>query len=212
MIDKTYISPICYMQIAYGRHEIMNSPIKSSNSPSPKRAKSGQWALKPQDVVVALKLVALHGERLTYEELGKRLRLSQFEAHAAVKRLVAAKLATEIEGEVRPIMATLKNFIYYGAPYSFPPVRGEMTIGFPTAYGVNPLKEKVLFADENPPVWPSAEGTTRGMTLLPLYEKAPLAAVEDKALYEMLSLFDALRIGAARERELAIMFLEERFR
>ena len=74
------------------------------------------------------------------------------------------------------------------------------------------LKEKVLFADENPPVWPSAEGTTRGMTLLPLYEKAPLAAVEDKALYEMLSLFDTLRIGAARERELAIAFLEERIR
>ncbi len=190
----------------------MNSLIKSNNSPSPKRAKSGQWALKPQDVVVALKLVVLRGERLTYEELGKRLKLSQFEAHAAVKRLVAAKLATEIEGEVRPIMATLKNFIYYGAPYAFPPVRGEMTIGYPTAYGVNPLKEKVLFADENPPVWPSAEGTTRGMTLLPLYEKAPLAAVEDKALYEMLSLFDALRIGAARERQLAVDLLEERFR
>jgi hypothetical protein len=190
----------------------MNSPIKSSNSPSPKRAKSGQWALKPQDVVVALKLVALRGERLTYEELGKRLKLSQFEAHAAVKRLVAAKLATEIEGEVRPIIASLKCFIYYGAPYSFPPVRGEMTIGFPTAYGVSPLKEKVLFADENPPVWPSADGTTRGMTLLPLYEKAPLAAVEDKALYEMLSLFDALRIGAARERQLAMELLEERFR
>jgi len=200
------------MQIAYGSHEIMNSAIRSSNSPSPKRGKSGQWALKPQDVVVALKLVVLRGERLTYAELGKRLKLSQFEAHAAVKRLVAAKLATEIEGEVRPIVATLKSFIYYGAPYAFPPVRGEMTIGFPTAYGVNPLKEKVLFADENPPVWPSAEGTTRGMTLLPLYEKAPLAAVEDKALYEMLSLFDALRIGAARERLLATELLEERFR
>ncbi len=54
----------------------MNFPIKSSNPPSPKRAKSGQWALKPQDVVVALKLVVLRGERLTYEELGKRLKLS----------------------------------------------------------------------------------------------------------------------------------------
>jgi hypothetical protein len=28
----------------------------------------------------------------------------------------------------------------------------------------------------------------------------------------MLALFDALRIGAAREREMAIAFLEERFR
>src|SRR5450830_336211 len=101
------------MQIAYDGHGLMNSPAKSSNSPSPKRAKSGQWSLKPQDVVVALKLIALRGERLTYEELGKRLRLSQFEAHAAAKRLVAAKLATEIEGAVRPIVSTLKNFIYY---------------------------------------------------------------------------------------------------
>lgn len=192
--------------------KIMGSASKLSNSSSPNRAKSGQWALKPQDVVVALKLVVLRGERLTYEELGKCLKLSQFEAHAAVKRLVAAKLATEIEGKVRPIMATLKHFIYYGAPYAFPAVRGEITIGLPTAHGASPLNEKVLFADENPPVWPSIECTTRGITLLPLYEKAPLAALEDKALYEMLSLFDALRIGAARERQLAMDLLEQRFR
>ena len=190
----------------------MNSSVKSADSSSPNRGKGGQWALKPQDLVVALKLVAMRGERVPYSELGKQLRLSQFEAHAATRRLVAARLATDIEGEIKPIMATLKNFVYYGAPYCFPPVRGEMTIGFPTAYGVNPLKEKVMFADENPPVWPSAEGNKRGMTLLPLYERAPLAANEDPALYELLALFDALRIGQKREQELAIMFLEERFR
>lgn len=190
----------------------MNSSGKSADSSSPKRGKGGQWALKPQDLVVALKLVAMRGERVPYSELGKQLRLSQFEAHAATRRLVAARLATDIEGEIKPIMATLKNFVYYGAPYCFPPVRGEMTIGFPTAYGVSPLKEKVMFADENPPVWPSAEGTARGMTLLPLYERAPLAAIEDNALYQLLALFDALRIGAARERELAIALLEERLR
>ena len=191
---------------------MMKSTVRSADSSSPNRGKGGQWALKPQDLVVALKLVAMRGERVPYSELGKQLRLSQFEAHAATRRLVAARLATDIEGEIKPIMATLKNFVYYGAPYCFPPVRGEMTIGFPTAYGVNPLKEKVMFADENPPVWPSAEGNKRGMTLLPLYERAPLAANEDPALYELLALFDALRIGQKREQELAIMFLEERFR
>lgn len=190
----------------------MKSSLKSDASGASKRGSTGQWALRPQDVVVALKLVVLRGQWLPYAELGKQLRLSQFEAHAAVKRLLAAKLVTDIEGEIRPINATLKLFIYHGAPYAFPPVRGEMTIGFPTAYGMSPLKEMVLFADENPPVWPSPEGTTRGMTLLPLYEKVPLAALEDRALYEMLALFDALRIGAAREREMAIAFLDERFR
>jgi DNA-binding Lrp family transcriptional regulator len=200
------------MHIAYKWLSEMKSSLKSDASGTSKRASTGQWALRPQDVVVALKLVAMRGQWLPYAELGKQLKLSQFEAHAAVRRLLAAKLITDIEGEIRPINATLKLFIYYGAPYAFPPVRGEMTIGFPTAYGMSPLKEKVLFADENPPVWPSPEGTTRGMTLLPLYEKAPLAALEDRALYEMLALFDALRIGAAREREMAIAFLEERFR
>lgn len=189
----------------------MKSPAKIDDAPRKGRGKSGQWALKPQDLVVALKLVVLRGGQPTYAELGRQLRLSQFEVHAAAKRLVAAKLATENDGAVRPIIATLKNFIYYGAPYAFPPVRGEMTIGFPTAYGVGPLKENVLFGDENPPVWPSAEGNTRGVTLLPLYPKAPLAAADDEALYEMLALFDALRIGRAREREMAMKLLQERF-
>lgn len=188
----------------------MKSSLISVGPGSVKRANKGQWALRPQDVVVALKLVVLRGQWLPYAELGRQLRLSQFEAHAAVKRLLAAKLVTDIEGEIRPVTATLKLFICHGAPYAFPPVRGEMTIGFPTAYGMSPLKEKVLFADENPPVWPNAEGTVRGMTLLPLYEKAPLAAIDDRALYEMLALFDALRIGAARERGMAMALLEER--
>jgi hypothetical protein len=200
------------MHIAYERHKEMKSSLKSDASAVSKRGSTGQWALRPQDVVVALKLVVLRGRWLPYAELGRQLKLSQFEAHAAVRRLLAAKLVADIEGEIRPINATLKLFIYHGAPYAFPPVRGEMTIGFPTAYGMSPIKEKVLFADENPPVWPSAEGATRGMTLLPLYEKAPLAAREDPVLYELLALFDALRIGAAREREMAIAFLEERFR
>ena len=190
----------------------MNSSVKSADRSSPNRGKGGQWALKPQDLVVALKLVAMRGERVSYSELGKQLRLSQFEAHAATRRLVAARLATDIEGEIKPIMATLKNFVYYGAPYCFPPVRGEMTIGFPTAYGVSPLKDMVLFADENPPVWPSAEGNVRGITLLPLYERAPLAANEDPKLYELLALFDGLRIGQKREQEMAMSFLEQLFR
>jgi hypothetical protein len=46
--------------------------------------------------------------------------------------------------------------------------------------------------------------------LLPLYENLPLAAQDDPAFYELLALFDALRAGQARERELAKKLLEER--
>ncbi|MFN5540875.1 MAG: hypothetical protein ACK499_01035, partial [Betaproteobacteria bacterium] len=66
----------------------MKSSLKSDASGTSKRASTGQWALRPQDVVVALKLVAMRGQWLPYAELGKQLKLSQFEAHAAVRRLL----------------------------------------------------------------------------------------------------------------------------
>jgi hypothetical protein len=64
--------------------------------------------------------------------------------------------------------------------------------------------------NELPPVWPDAEGNKRGVTFHPLYPTAPLAAPKDRLLYEFLALFDALRGGAARERQLAARLLCER--
>lgn len=177
-----------------------------------RRASSRQWVLKPQDLAVALKLVALNGEWLPYAALGEALRMSRFEAHAAMQRLIAARLVAEVDGPPRPVMAALRQFMVSGAPYVYPVVRGEMTIGFPTAHGVSPLKEKMVATNEPPPVWPHPEGKARGQGILPLYENLPLAAKEDTTLYELLALFDALRGGQARERELAKKLLEERLR
>lgn len=103
------------------------------------------------------------------------------------------------------VKSAFEPFMQAGAPYAYPAVRTEPTIGFPTAYGVPPLSDRVLFSAENPPVGPHPKGTHRGVGILPLYEKAPLAALEDKALYEFLALFDAIRIGQARERELVFV-------
>jgi hypothetical protein len=177
-----------------------------------KRSGKRQWMLRPQDLAVALKLVALEGKWMPYAAMAKRLHLSQFEVHAAVQRLIAARLAVERDGKVTPAMAALRTFVVNGAAYVYPPVRGEITVGFPTAYAVPPLKDQVLFSQEMPPVWPHPEGTARGPALLPLYEKLPLAANEDRAFYELLALFDALRMGQARERELASRMLEERLK
>ena len=177
------------------------------------RANNRQWALKPQDLAVLFKLVALGGQWLPYQEMARQMYLSQFEAHAAVQRLLACRLArSEEDGSVRPIMQVLHLFVFYGASYVFPAVRTEITIGFATAYGATPMKEHVLYADEFPPVWPHPEGTVRGPGLLPLYANAPLAARDDTALSHMLTLFDALRIGQAREREKAGELLSQRFR
>ena len=177
-----------------------------------KRASSRQWVLKPQDLAIALKLAVMQGQWLPYAALGEVMRLSRFEAHAAVQRLMAARLVADIEGQPRPVLAALRAFVLFGAPYAYPAVRGEMTIGFPTAHGVAPLKEMMAAAGEPPPVWPHPKGIARGPGLLPLYENLPMAAMDDPVLYELLALFDSLRAGQARERELAKKFLEERLR
>ena len=184
----------------------------SKHSVAMQRAAKRQWVLKPQDLAVAFKLVALKGKWLPYAALGKQMRLSQFEAHAAVARLVAARLAIEQEVGVRPNMALLRSFVVSGAPYAYPPVRGEITIGFATAHAVPPLKEMILSHEELPPVWPHPEGNVRGQGLLPLYEGLPLAAQDDADLYALLAMFDVLRIGQARERELAAKLLFEQIR
>jgi hypothetical protein len=142
--------------------------------------------------------------------LAKQMRLSPFEAHAAVQRLKAAKLVVELDGQTRPNLQALREFVIHGAPYVYPPVRGEVTIGFPTAHAAAPLKGLVLASANSTLVWPHPDGPERGEALLPLYGELPLAAKDDKALYELLALFDALRSGQARERQMARRMLEER--
>jgi hypothetical protein len=186
-------------------HSMRSTGIKA-------RLSHAQWSLKPQDLAMALKLVGLAGEKVIYTELARAMHMSQFEAHACMARLSAARLLTEVAGAPALVMPAFRPLLLQGAPYFFPAVRGELTVGFPTAYGVEPLKSLVMFADELPPVWPHEDGTTRGVMLLPLYPKLPLAALQDPALYELLALFDALRIGQAREREMAKALLEERLK
>lgn len=43
----------------------------------------------------------------------------------------------------------------------------------------------------------------RGLALMPLYPTVPDAALRNETLYAMLSLFDAIRAGQARERNAA---------
>ena len=56
-------------------------------------------------------------------------------------------------------------------------------------------------------MWPHKSGTVRGEVL---YPTVPEAAARNKALYDLLALFDAVRGGSPRKRALAIPLLEER--
>jgi DNA-binding transcriptional MocR family regulator len=162
--------------------------------------------LKPQDLIVALKLVSVGSETPSYNRLAHALSISSSEVHAAVQRAIQAGL---LDAQRRPNRRALLELILHGARAAFFPERGAVTRGMPTAHAAPPLSEEIV-GDDLPPVWPDPEGTMRGETLQPLYRTAPSAARRDPQLYELLALVDAIRIGRARERRLAEKHLKER--
>lgn len=180
--------------------------------------------LRPQDVVVVLKLLANNLNPWNYAGLGEQLGMSASHVFASVSRAEAAHLLTAfnipssparkgrgiLPDLIEPNRANLKEFLIHGVKYAFPVERGGPTRGIPTAEAAPPLKQ---YFPENfplPPVWPYAQDddrATRGIEFSPLYKNVPAAALRDPKLYQLLSLVDAIREGRAREREIAIQQL-----
>jgi len=170
-----------------------------------------QIALKPQDLYVLLALLSRGGGSVGYPELAEQTDLAVSAVHGALKRAAAAQLAMFEERRPVVLKTQLREFLLHGAKYAFPPVWGSLTRGVPTGYAAAPL-DKVIAPSADPvPVWPHPKGAVRGVSLAPLYPSVPGAALKDERLYAMLSLFDALRSGQARERAAAQKLLDEFF-
>jgi len=156
-----------------------------------------QPTLRPSDVAVAIKVAQVPGA--LYEDLARGLKLGLAEVHRGVRRLERAGLV--LPGERRVNRQALLEFLVHGARYAFPPARGPETRGIPTAAAAPALSGKL---PRGPVVvWPSPEGRVRGESLVPLYDAAPRAALQDSNLYRVLALVDALRLGQVRERRMA---------
>ena len=174
------------------------------------RASNRQPVLKPQDLYLLLALAALQDRVMTYPELSAFSGLSMSEVHAALKRAASARLLFFDGKRPRLLASAFKEFLLHGARYAFPAARGSMVVGVPTAHAAAPLNAQIVSSTDPPPVWPALEGSVRGVALVPLYPSAPAAAQRSPALYENLALFDALRVGNARERMLASEAFEAR--
>lgn len=176
-----------------------------------RRPTNHQITLKPQDLLVLLKLCILsQAEQPSYRQLASMVGLTKSEVGAVVRRLQSATLLREVQGSLRPIREAAREFVVHGAPYSFPPIRGEITRGIATGWGAPVLRPHFVGDSGDGPVWPHPKGDARGPALYPLYPSVPEVALLDAELYELLALFDALRDGRARERKLAESMLLER--
>jgi hypothetical protein len=161
-------------------------------------------SLKPQDICVLLKIVALDRSPWSYGQLAYELGMSASEVHAGVKRATEASLMRLEDGWGTPDPDAPEELLVHGVKYVFAPVHGRLTRGMPTSFAAPPLSLVLAPPQEPPPVWPDAEGEVRGYEFSPLYKSVPYAARRDARLYELLALVDAIRGGAQAERELAI--------
>lgn len=167
--------------------------------------------LRAQDVLLLLRLSLLPpDEKSKLQDLSTELGLSLSAVHASIERCKASSLIVPTRWGKHTIdRANVTELMLSGVKYFFPARRGALSRGIPTAHAAPPLNAVILSADA-PPVWPHARGTVRGEAFEPLYPSAPDAALANPALYELLTLLDAVRGGAARERKLAATALEKR--
>lgn len=168
-----------------------------------------QPCLKPQDVVVTLKITLAAGPELTYAQLAASLRLSASEVHAAVRRSLAARLLRRDAQGLHGQTEALLNFMLHGVPHAFPWTEGPIARGMPTGVSAPALQAQFEHAQHLPWVWPDPEGEARGPSVLPLYPTVPAACRADSLLYAVLASLDAWRGGAAREREAAEQVLRQ---
>jgi hypothetical protein len=159
--------------------------------------------------LVLLKIwTAYRDKAWKYSILAKDLHMSQSEVHSAIKRAELAKLFDPLTR--RPIRAHLSEFIISGIRYAYPTVPGKETIGIPTAHSAAPLNKAIVAAKGDSFVWPSKGGRARGLSIEPLYPAVPAACAKDEELHKLFALVDALRVGRAREVDLAKKIIQEK--
>ena len=179
--------------------------------------------MRPQDIVILLAIVAKQREgwdrkgltvihRGPYPQnkhVAELLNISTAEISSSLYRSAYAGLISDIGNTKQVLLQALLDFLKFGLKYVFPVQPGAIVRGVPTAHSAEPLKSKLSFQEEM--VWEHPDGELRGQAILPLFVTVPGIAKNNSFLYELLALTDSLRIGGARERELAIVELEKRF-
>jgi hypothetical protein len=166
--------------------------------------------LRPQDIVILLKILAREGSPWRQLDLAYELGLSQSEVTHGLERCMKSGL---IEPSKRtPLKSALAELLIHGLKYVFPAQPGPVCRGLPTAHSAKPLVGKIVAGAADQYVWPYAEGETRGQSIQPLYPSVPEAAKKDPKLHELLALIDAIRVGRAREKKLATEELLKRLK
>jgi len=168
--------------------------------------KTQQSVMKPQDIVILMKIIAFGERNWSQLLMADELFMSQSEISQSLAR---SKYAGLLHADGKSInRISFMEFLQYGLKYVFPQTPGPIVRGVPTAHSAPPL-DSIIQSDEKY-VWPSGKGTVRGHSIIPLFSSVVDAVKLDTFLHELLALTDSLRVGRAREKEMAITELRNR--
>jgi len=161
--------------------------------------------MRPQDIVVLLKITALGNKRWQLKDLAKTLYISPSEVSESLNRSSLANLIDYNKTRVQ--RQNLIEFLEHGLKYVFPPNIKPPAKGYPTAHAHPFMKEH--FNSDSAYVWPDIQGNARGNVIELLYPNQIKAVKEDAILYKLLALTDVLRVGRTREIAIAGSELEK---
>ncbi len=162
--------------------------------------------MRPQDIVVLLKILALKHDEWYNADLAQYLKISPSEISEVLNR---CKIAGLVDTKKRKVnINSFSEFIIYGLKYVFPVEPGAMVKGIPTAHSASPIKEHIKSNEVY--VWTYSKGTHRGQAIEPLYKTIPEVVQKDQSFYELLTIVDTIRVGRVREIKIAIEELNKR--
>lgn len=139
---------------------------------------ASKYNMKPQDILVLLKIIALDSKEWQQLKLAQELNMSQSEISQSLQRSKYAQLF-DFSGKKVNRMA-FYEFLIHGISYVFPQKPAAIVRGIATAHSAAPINEIINTSEVY--VWPYAKGNTRGQAVLPLYSSAIEASLKDAIL------------------------------
>ncbi len=164
-------------------------------------------SMRPQDIVILLKKTTSKGRMMNNKDLAASLHISASEVSESLERSRIAHLLNNAKQRVNVL--SLLEFLKHGIHYVYPVMPQGLVRGIPTASSAFPMKS-LLNSSEEQFVWGYKDGNARGQMIVPLYPSVPDSVQEDDELHELLALVDSMRIGNARERDIAQKELEKK--
>lgn len=164
--------------------------------------------MRPHDIAILLKIVSKGAKSWYMKDLANELLISASEISESINRSVIGGLISSDKKTIKKL--ALLDFLKSGLRYVYPQQPGSITRGIGTAISAPPLN--IEFLNEEKFVWPYGKGKVRGQAIEPLHSKTPEACLNDTKYYELMALTDAIRIGKAREQNMAFDIIKERIK